>query len=127
MKTSQTKIGFESVFTWRGFLIGMFLLTRFIASDLSAQSVEPLAGNWKTWVISSGKDYRIPAPPGPAETSTELKALSDLIRFNNAKTNEQITFWNAGAPAYRWIDLISARQLAATPTTTYPHRVYAYV
>jgi hypothetical protein len=29
--------------------------------QLQAQ-VEPEAGNWKTWFITSGKDYRLPAP-----------------------------------------------------------------
>jgi membrane-associated phospholipid phosphatase len=121
-ETTSRKVGL-----WSGSLIFGLLLTLVIASDLSAQAVEPLAGTWKTWVISSGKDYRVPAPPGPAETSTELQAMSDLIRFNDARTKEQITFWDAGSPAYRWIDLISERQLAGTPTTAYIHRVYAYV
>ena len=26
--------------------------------------IEPHAGNWRTWVISSGKDYRVAPPPG---------------------------------------------------------------
>ena len=121
-ETTRRKAGL-----WSGSLILGLLLTLVIASDLSAQAVEPLAGTWKTWVISSGKDYRVPSPHGPAETSTELQAMSDLIRFNDARTKEQITFWDAGSPAYRWIDLISERQLAAIPTTAYPHRVYAYV
>ena len=30
-------------------------------ANLHAQ-VEPAAGNWKTWFITSGKDYRLPAP-----------------------------------------------------------------
>ena len=151
MKTAQSRTGCRSIGTnqiqrvgdevskhdnqtrhrkgrpWSGFLVVVSLLTQFMASDLLAQPVEPLAGTWKTWVITSGKDYRVPAPPGPAETSTELKAVSDLISFNNARTNEQITYWNAGSPAYRWIDLISERQLAGTPTTPYIHRVYTYV
>ena len=25
--------------------------------------IEPDAGDWKTWVISSGRDYRVPPPP----------------------------------------------------------------
>src|SRR5207248_3130479 len=29
--------------------------------------------------------------------------------------------------AYQWIDLISKRALAGTPTSAFPHRVYAYV
>ena len=89
--------------------------------------IEPDAGKWKTWVISSGKEYRAPAPPGPAETRAELRALQDLISHNDAQVRQQIAFWDAGAPAYRWIDMINARLLAGTPTTPYPHRVYTYV
>src|SRR5262245_49103822 len=127
METLHQLNGFRTARrSWGGLLVMVFLI-HLVASDLSAQSVEPLAGTWKTWIISSGKDYRVPAPPGSAETSTELKALSDLMSFNNARTKEQISFWSAGSPAYRWMDLISERQLAGTPTTAYPHRVYAYV
>ena len=30
---------------------------------LFGQSIEPQAGTWKTWFISSGKDFRVPPPP----------------------------------------------------------------
>jgi hypothetical protein len=104
-----------------------------VRAPLSAQNkhagdrIEPAAGEWKTWVISSGKDYRVPRPPSPSETQAELRALGDLIGHNDQQIAAQIAYWDAGAPAYRWIDLISNRLLAATPTTAYPHRVYAYV
>jgi membrane-associated phospholipid phosphatase len=93
----------------------------------SDSRVEPNAGKWRTWVISSGRDYRVPPPPGHRETKSELRLLADLIRDNDAQVRQQIAYWDAGAPAYRWIDLINARILAGTPTTTYPHRVYTYV
>ena len=38
-------------------------------SSLQAQAdgpIEPNAGKWRTWVISSGKDYRVPPPPDVA-------------------------------------------------------------
>ena len=35
--------------------------------------IEPNAGKWQTWVISSGKDNRVSPPPGPAETSNRIK------------------------------------------------------
>jgi membrane-associated phospholipid phosphatase len=89
--------------------------------------IEPDAGKWKTWVISSGKDYRAPAPPNPADTRAELRSLAELISHNDETARQQIAFWDAGAPAYRWIDLINARLLAGTATTAYPHRVYTYV
>jgi membrane-associated phospholipid phosphatase len=93
----------------------------------SESRVEPKAGRWRTWVISSGRDYRVPPPPELREARAELRQLADLIRNNDAQVYQQIAFWDAGAPAYRWIDLINTRLLAGTPTTTYPHRVYTYV
>jgi hypothetical protein len=79
-------------------------LLMFAAFTLSPQAraddrIEPNAGNWLTWVISSGKDYRVPPPP--EETRAELRVLADLIGHNDAQIQQQITFWDAGAPAYR--------------------------
>lgn len=95
--------------------------------DQTVVQIEPHAGQWRTWVISSGRDYRVAPPPGAAETKAELSRLADLVSSNDAAIQQQIAFWDAGAPAYRWIDLINARLLAATPTTAHAHRVYAYV
>jgi len=93
----------------------------------ATDQIEPNAGNWRTWVISSGPDYRVPPPPDPSETWSELKALADLIGQNDQQAKQKIAFWDAGAPAYRWIDLINSRLLAGTPTSAFPHRVYTYV
>jgi len=97
------------------------------SNDHHAAQIEPNAGNWRTWVISSGKDYRVPPPPGHAETRAELKALAELISHNDAQTQQQIQFWDAGAPAYRWMDFVHTRLLAGTPTSPFPHRVYTYM
>ncbi len=90
-------------------------------------SIEPNAGTWQTWVISSGADYRVPPPPGSAQTQAELRELAALVSHNNPQIQQRIAFWDAGAPAYRWIDLINERALAGIPTTTNISRVYAYV
>ena len=63
---------------WRR--IGLMLGFLAFALPLSAQNkhagdrIEPTAGQWKTWAISSGKDYRVPPPPSPSETQRELRA-----------------------------------------------------
>jgi membrane-associated phospholipid phosphatase len=93
----------------------------------TSNQIEPHAGTWRTWVISSGKDFRVPPPPRPSETRAELRSLADLISHNNAQTGQQIAFWDAGAPAYRWLDMIHSRLFAEVATTPYPHRVYTYV
>ena len=46
-------------------------LTQSLPAQESGQ-IEPKAGTWKTWVISSGKDYRVPPPPGDVATRNEF-------------------------------------------------------
>ena len=89
--------------------------------------IEPHAGQWKTWVISSGRDYRVPPPPSPWQTRAELRRLERLTRHLDDASRQKVAYWDAGAPAYRWIDLVSARLFAGTPTSSYPHRVYTYM
>jgi membrane-associated phospholipid phosphatase len=96
-------------------------------ANSAASQIEPNAGSWRTWAISSGPDYRVPPPPGAKQTRDELKALSDLMDQNTPEIQKKIEFWDAGAPAYRWIDLLNNRSLAGAPMTLYSHRIYAYV
>ena len=44
------------------------------AIPVFGQPVEPKAGTWKTWIISSGKDFRVPPPPDAGTTAGELRA-----------------------------------------------------
>lgn len=108
-------------------LSGILTMFALAGSALAQNQIEPRAGTWKTWAISSGKDYRVPAPPDAAATKGELAWLRDFVAQNNDQFKQDIAYWDAGAPSYRWIDLISTRYLAGDPVTAYPHRVYAYV
>ena len=89
--------------------------------------VEPTAGSWRTWVIPSAADYRAPAPPGASQTQAELREVSRLLTQNGPDEQAQIAYWDAGAPAYRWMGLLHARSDANQPLSTYPARLYAYV
>jgi membrane-associated phospholipid phosphatase len=91
------------------------------------QPVEPNAGTWKTWAISSGKDYRVPPPPDAATTRGELVWLKSAVSESNPYIADSVRFWSAGAPAYQWLELISNRAFAGAPLTAFPHRVYTYV
>jgi hypothetical protein len=91
------------------------------------QPIEPQAGSWKTFVISSGRDFRVPPPPGEAETRAELAWVKAASTDPDPQIEPQVRFWDAGAPAYRWIDMIVKRQNAGQPTTAFPHRVFTYV
>ena len=45
-------------------------------------STEPRAGSWKTWVIASGEQFRVPPPPDVVP-----QALGDLESFLHAKND----------------------------------------
>jgi membrane-associated phospholipid phosphatase len=94
-----------------------------------ATGVEPTAGNWKTWVISSGKDFRVAPPPDAASTGAELASLKELAQQQDPGIDEQVRFWNAGPPSYRWIDVVTSRLIdpTQTPIGAYPTRAYLYV
>ncbi len=74
----------------------------FIALQLNAQT-EPGAGNWKTWFITSGKAYRLPAPSSYKEEIAQVLAAQQQL---DAAGMQQILFWNAGAPNYHWKEII---------------------
>ena len=76
----------------------------FAVLPLSAQ-VEPNAGHWKTWVIPSGSSLRLPAPPASDVTATELQWVKDCVNRRDQTTLNGINYWDAGAPAYRWMQL----------------------
>jgi hypothetical protein len=73
------------------------------AITLNAQ-VEPNAGNWKTWFIASGKEFRLPAPASNKSEIAEVLAIQQKMDW---QSKQNIEFWNAGPPSYRWQDLIS--------------------
>ena len=73
------------------------------AAQLQAQ-VEPNAGNWKTWFITSGEAYRL-APP--LSDRNEISQVLYRQQHLNADGWQHIIYWNAGAPGYRWQEMIS--------------------
>ena len=97
--------------------------------------IEPKAGAWKTWVISAGKDFRVPPPPDAAATRRELDWLKTVTAEAAAdpRVAPQIVYWDAGSPAYRWMELVTDRVLGGT--LVFPNhlglesaiRVYAYL
>jgi membrane-associated phospholipid phosphatase len=74
-----------------------------MVAQLQAQ-VEPGAGNWKTWFISSGKDYRLPAPSSYKNEITKVISKQQNL---DATTKQQIIYWNAGAPGYHWQEMMN--------------------
>lgn len=74
-----------------------------ITLNVTAQ-VEPGAGRWNTWFIPSGKAYLLPPPPSYKE---ELAKVLSAQRDLDSASMQKIVYWNAGAPGYRWYNMMS--------------------
>lgn len=83
--------------------ISILAVVLLMTTCLQAQ-VEPNAGTWKTWFISSGKDYRLPAP---SFSKDEINQVITAQKSLNDAGREQIAFWSAGAPNYRWQEIMN--------------------
>jgi hypothetical protein len=88
------------------FLSGVALVALLIGSGLAnaapAAQVEPAAGAWSTWLLTSGDQLRLPPPPASAETASELADVQALAGQRDALALDRIGYWDAGAPGYRW-------------------------
>lgn len=67
--------------------------------------------DWKTWFISSGKTYPLPAP---ASVKTEVAEVVARQQALDSAAWQSVLYWNAGAPGYRWQDLMAKLWIADT-------------
>ena len=65
---------------------------------------DPMAGIWRTWVISSGSVFRPEPPPLPGSTRF-TGDLAELQRLSTSRTTAQADtarYWATEAPSSRW-------------------------
>ena len=91
----------------------------------AAQPVEPRASGWKTWVLTSGAELRLPGPPDAAATQAELAEVRAVVALRDAAALERIRYWDAGSPAYRWNELMAEASVRANTTSTPGARAFA--
>ncbi|GAC1538888.1 MAG: hypothetical protein NVS2B7_10230 [Herpetosiphon sp.] len=75
------------------------------SSRLTSGEVESQPGSWRTCVLTSGSQLRLPRPPSQATTRAELRTLRTLASQRDAASLDLIAFWDAGSPGYRWNEL----------------------
>jgi membrane-associated phospholipid phosphatase len=81
------------------------LLILVTAAGASAQ-IEPDAGSWPTWVIADArKVFDLPPPPSGAQAKEEADDLKVLATQRDDIAVKSVHFWDAGAPAYRWVQI----------------------
>jgi membrane-associated phospholipid phosphatase len=87
-------------------LVVLLLLTARLRSQQ-----EFTAGTWKTWFISSGKDYRLPAPK---DYKMEIDRVLSVQGALDSAGLQRILYWNAGSPGYRWHQLMNTLWITDT-------------
>jgi membrane-associated phospholipid phosphatase len=91
-------------------------VTLLVAGTLPAQAEqtgpeEVHAGTWKTWVIDSGRQFRVPPPPDRAATEKELGDLAQMAATRDRAVVDRIAYWGTGAPSFRWSEIAIAEHL----------------
>ncbi len=90
----------------------MLLVAGFLpAQAQQAGPAGPQAGTWKTWVIASGAQLRVPPPPDGAATEKELDDLARIATARDRAALERVAYWDTGAPSYRWSEIAVAEHL----------------
>jgi membrane-associated phospholipid phosphatase len=64
------------------------------------------AAGWKTWLLSNPGKISVAAPPGATPAKQELQTMRQQLSQLNAQQTAAIQYWDAGAPAYRWNQVI---------------------
>ncbi len=84
------------------------------ARDVALRA-EPTAGAWRTWVLPSPADLRVPPPPAPRSERARLDA-GEVARRSLARTAEvrrTVAKWNGPLPTEPWaqvaFDIVSRR------------------
>jgi PAP2 superfamily len=75
--------------------------------------IEPEAGKWKTWVITSAAQFRCTPPPDRATTDKELDDLQRLAATRDRAALDRVAYWDTGSPSYRWSEIAVAEHLKA--------------
>ena len=81
----------------------------------SRPPVEPGAGQWQTWVLESTDAVMPAAPPDQAATQAEIAELKALAEQRDAAAETLVAYWDAGSPAYRWVEIAIAAHSALPP------------
>jgi membrane-associated phospholipid phosphatase len=75
------------------------------AQNATGGPVAPRAGTWQPWLLSSGSQFRLPAPPDRAATEAEIRELKARASARSAASLDRVAYWDAGASPYRWTEI----------------------
>jgi hypothetical protein len=70
-------------------------------------AIEPAAGGWGPWILTSGRALRLPPPPDEQSTALELRELKRRMVGDDAERMERIRYWDFGSPVHRWNEMLT--------------------
>jgi PAP2 superfamily len=82
------------------------------AARSSPPAASAAAGTWQTWVLRTGQDLRLPAPPDASATARELQDLRQLAGQRDPAALDRIRAWDFRSPSHRWNELLTDVALA---------------
>src|SRR6266571_4054930 len=74
-----------------GFWLTLAILMNAGLPRMAAQ-VEPKAGAWKTWVLTSGSQLRLPPPPDETATRAETEQLRQMESRRDTAMLDRLNF-----------------------------------
>jgi PAP2 superfamily len=69
---------------------------------------------------------RHPAPPGDADTATELQSLKQIMATADEVARSQVAYWDAGSPAYRWMQIASQQMVSKNLAAPFSRAVWRW-
>jgi membrane-associated phospholipid phosphatase len=90
------------------FSMTMLLTTIAVAAQVSPTVYSPdyAVARWKVWLLDNPGMISIAPPPGAGQTKAELKLIQQRSSQLDSLQKQAIKYWDAGAPAYRWNQVI---------------------
>jgi membrane-associated phospholipid phosphatase len=87
-------------------VITLVAITAIAQTNGSGKLANYEAVNWKIWLLDDSKPLTLVAPPSATESKAELKTIRQSMGKLDEKKLTEVTYWNAGAPSYRWNQIL---------------------
>ncbi|MDB5209365.1 MAG: phosphatase family protein, partial [Sediminibacterium sp.] len=71
-------------------------------TEMAQRTANYEAAGWKTKLVDNPQQITIPIPPDAAHSKAEIQTIRQGTSKLTEKQRAQITYWDAGAPSYRW-------------------------
>jgi membrane-associated phospholipid phosphatase len=87
-------------------VISLAAIAAVAQTNVLHQSVSYEAAHWNTWLLDNPEQIKIAAPPDAVKSKAELQLIRQKLNNRDEKKLAAIKYWDAGAPAYRWNQVV---------------------